>query len=60
MLKVTNLAKSIRDKVILKNINFEIAQGEIGIFLGHSGAGKTTLLRILNNLESYDKGSFFC
>jgi polar amino acid transport system ATP-binding protein len=59
MLKVKGLTKKINGKVILKDISFEVQPGEIGVFLGHSGAGKTTLLRILNNLESYDSGSFF-
>lgn len=59
MLKVQNLSKKIDGKTILSGISFEIGQGEIGVFLGHSGAGKTTLLRILNNLETYDTGSFF-
>lgn len=59
MFKVENLSKTIRDKVILHNVNFELNRGMIGIFLGGSGVGKSTLLRVLNNLESYDAGSFY-
>jgi ABC-type polar amino acid transport system ATPase subunit len=58
MFKVNHLSKTIREKEILKDLNFKIAHGQIAIFLGGSGAGKSTLLRILNNLESYDTGSF--
>jgi len=58
MLKVKHLSKTIQSKNILKNLNFEIDHGKIGIFLGGSGAGKSTLLRILNDLEEYDEGSF--
>lgn len=58
MLKVKNLSKNLRGKEILTDLNFEIDQGQIAIFLGGSGVGKSTLLRILNNLESYDSGSF--
>ncbi|MDP1879401.1 MAG: ATP-binding cassette domain-containing protein [Parachlamydiaceae bacterium] len=58
MFKVKNLSKTIRNKKILKDLNFEIDHGKIAIFLGGSGAGKSTLLRILNNLENYDSGSF--
>lgn len=58
MFKITNLNKKIGEKVILHDVNLEIAKGEIGIFLGGSGVGKSTLLRILNNLESYDSGLF--
>ena len=59
MLKVKHLSKTIQNKKILTNVNFEIDRGKIGIFLGGSGAGKSTLLRTLNNLEEYDEGTFF-
>lgn len=58
MLKVNHLSKTIRTKRVLKDLNFEIDHGKIAIFLGRSGVGKSTLLRVLNNLESYDSGSF--
>lgn len=58
MLKVNHLSKTIQSKKILNDLNFEIDHGKIAIFLGQSGAGKSTLLRILNNLDSYDSGSF--
>ena len=41
--------KTIEKKVV-KNINFEIKEGEIVGFLGANGAGKTTLLKILCGL----------
>jgi ABC-type polar amino acid transport system ATPase subunit len=58
MFKVTHLSKKIENKTILKDLNFEIDHGRIAIFLGASGTGKSTLLRILNNLETFDTGSF--
>ncbi|MFI4963442.1 MAG: ATP-binding cassette domain-containing protein, partial [Legionellales bacterium] len=58
MLRVKHLSKTIRGKKILKDLSFEIDHGKIAIFLGKSGVGKSTLLRILNNLDSYDYGSF--
>lgn len=58
MLKVNNLTKTIRSKTILKDLNFEIGYGVVAIFLGGSGVGKSTLLRVLNNLDTYDSGSF--
>lgn len=59
MFKVHNLCKRIGSKKILRNISFEIEQGQIAVFLGGSGVGKSTLLRVLNHLEIYDEGSFF-
>lgn len=58
MLKVKNLSKTIKNKTILKDMNFEIDHGQIAIFLGESGAGKSTLLRVLNHLESFNTGAF--
>lgn len=57
MLKIVNLTKKNRQKLILNNLTCEVARGTIAIFLGGSGAGKTTLLRILNNLETYNQGA---
>lgn len=58
MFKVDQLSKKIGSKVILDHLSFEIARGEIGLFLGGSGVGKSTLLRVLNHLETYDAGTF--
>lgn len=57
MIEVSNLKKIIKDKVILKDINLSIKEGEVFGIVGHSGAGKSTLLRCLNGLESYEEGS---
>ncbi len=57
MIKISNLKKVIKDKIILKDINLSIREGEIFGIVGHSGAGKSTLLRCLNGLESYEEGS---
>ncbi len=47
MITVQNLSKNFGHITALKNISFQIAQGEIVGFLGPNGAGKTTLMRIL-------------
>jgi polar amino acid transport system ATP-binding protein len=40
----------------MKNINLEIAKGEVVVICGPSGAGKSTLLRTINKLEPIDDG----
>jgi fluoroquinolone transport system ATP-binding protein len=49
MIKVENLSYAYpkSKEIVLKNLNFEIEQGEIFGFLGHSGAGKSTTQKIL-------------
>ncbi len=43
----------------LKNINLEIAKGEICCILGTSGSGKSTLLNMLAGLEKPTRGDIF-
>lgn len=46
-LKIDHISKQFKNYTALKDINFEIAQGEIVGFLGPSGAGKTTTIKIV-------------
>lgn len=57
MLSFINVSKEYHGRTILKDINVTVQRGQIALFLGSSGVGKSTLLRILNNLETIDKGS---
>jgi polar amino acid transport system ATP-binding protein len=56
----TILAKGIRKsfgpKTVLKDVDLEIASGEICCIIGPSGSGKSTLLRCINGLETVDSG----
>ena len=40
----------------LRDVNFEINEGEICVIVGASGAGKTTLLNILGGMDSLTSG----
>jgi sulfate transport system ATP-binding protein len=53
---INNIQKSFGAFKALKNINLEIAGGELVALLGPSGCGKTTLLRIIAGLEAPDAG----
>lgn len=57
ILKIENLNKSFMKNQVLKDINFEVNEGEIVAIIGPSGAGKTTLLRCINGLEKCDSGT---
>jgi len=49
---VKKLTKRFGLKAILRNLDFEVQQGEFVALLGPNGAGKTTFLRILSSLSS--------
>jgi len=57
-LKLTNIEKVYGGKVhVLKNINLDIEQGELIVFVGPSGCGKSTLLRMIAGLETITSGT---
>jgi len=59
MVKLENIKKSYKDKVIVKDFSLEINEKEFLVLLGPSGSGKTTLLRLIAGLESLDEGRIF-
>ena len=56
---VRNVSKSINARKILKNISFDIYEGEIVGLVGVNGAGKSTLLKVMTGLYTYDEGEIF-
>src|SRR3954470_1189792 len=55
-IKVSGLHKAFAGRVIIKDLSFEIAAGEVVVLKGPSGVGKSTLLRCLTYLEPFQKG----
>lgn len=59
-LQIKNVSKKYQSGSItvdaLKNINFELENGEFTVILGSSGAGKTTLLNLLGGMENTSEG----
>ena len=47
------------DKVILRNVTFDVRAGHTKIFLGASGAGKSTILKLMLGLLKPDSGTIW-
>lgn len=56
VIEVKNLTKAFGDKVVLKDVTFEVKKGETFGFLGPSGSGKTTTIKILTSQLIHTKG----
>ena len=57
MIKISNLAFSYGDNVVLKDISMELQEGRIYGLLGENGVGKTTLLTLLSGLKRIQSGT---
>ena len=57
MIKVKNINKSFGSKVVLKDISFDVQDGETLVILGPSGTGKSILLKTIVGLIHPDSGS---
>ena len=47
-----------RSPAVLRGVDLELGEGEIGILLGKNGAGKTTLLRLICGLQTPSFGTY--
>ena len=57
IIKVRNLTKKFNEKIILKNINFDLYEGESLAIIGASGSGKSVLLKNIIGLLKPEIGS---
>lgn len=59
IIKVDSVSKFFGDNEVLKDINFNIEEGQVVCLLGPSGSGKSTILRCINRLEVVTTGDIF-
>ncbi len=58
-LQVNNISRCINRNWIIKDMSFEVSNGECLALLGPSGCGKSTTLRLIAGLDSPNQGSIF-
>lgn len=62
-LSLQNVGKKYKTGTVeveaLKNVSFELENGEFAVVLGSSGAGKTTLLNLLGGMDGATEGEIF-
>jgi ABC-2 type transport system ATP-binding protein len=54
--ELNNICKSYNDNLVVNNVSFTVAQGEIFGLIGPNGAGKTTIIRIMMDITKPDSG----
>ena len=54
---MTQVNKRFGPLHVLKDIDLEVARGEVVVVIGPSGSGKSTLCRTINRLEPIDSGT---
>jgi ABC-2 type transport system ATP-binding protein len=58
-IRIENMCKSFGETLALKNLDLEIAEGEIFGLLGPNGAGKTTTIKLVTGLLRPTSGNVF-
>ncbi len=58
-IKIEKVEKYFKENHVLKDINLDVKDGELIVFVGPSGCGKSTLLRIIAGLEDVSSGKVF-
>src|SRR6476620_8683692 len=58
-LRAEHLGRTVREKILVEDVNFELQKGGVLAITGSSGSGKTSLLRLLNRLDEPTSGTVF-
>ncbi len=58
VIRAENISKYFGDRVIIKDLTFDIPKGAIVGIIGPNGAGKTTLFKMITGKEKPDTGKF--
>lgn len=59
ILRIENLSKIYGKNEVIKDISFNVYEGDTVVIIGPSGTGKSTLLRCINLLTGIERGKIF-
>lgn len=59
MIEFKLIKKSYKDRIVIKNLNFKVDEGEFFVLVGSSGSGKTTTLKMINKLIEPTSGEIY-
>lgn len=59
MIKINNLNKKFKNKVVLENINLDLEDSKFYLLIGENGSGKSTLIKILLGYENFNENESF-
>src|SRR3546814_6639110 len=58
-LRFANVVKNYGEYQAIRNVSFDIPDGEFVVIVGPSGSGKTTMLRAIGGLERVSSGHIY-
>jgi len=59
MIRFEQVGFEVGGRILLEDLNFEIAPGEFLVLLGRSGSGKTTTMKLINRLITPSRGQVY-
>jgi len=59
LLRAEGICKQFSGIPVLKNVELEIAEGEVHALMGENGAGKSTLIKIITGVYTKDAGQIY-
>ncbi|MEG0258414.1 MAG: ABC transporter ATP-binding protein [Lysinibacillus sp.] len=59
IIKVENISRKIKDKVIFQNISFNVEKGQCVGLVGHNGSGKTMIMKAVCGFIPIDAGEIY-